>query len=68
MKVGRNWPCPCGSGKKYKRCCIDNNETHGKEQVIKILSEKKDILPENREFHITKQEECRSTYTTNSFV
>jgi len=22
-KVGRNDPCPCGSGKKYKRCCID---------------------------------------------
>ncbi|HEY7771923.1 MAG TPA: SEC-C metal-binding domain-containing protein [Marinagarivorans sp.] len=22
MKVGRNDPCPCGSGKKYKRCCI----------------------------------------------
>ena len=21
MKVGRNAPCPCGSGKKYKRCC-----------------------------------------------
>ncbi|MFH1645812.1 MAG: SEC-C metal-binding domain-containing protein, partial [Candidatus Omnitrophota bacterium] len=20
-KVGRNAPCPCGSGKKYKRCC-----------------------------------------------
>jgi uncharacterized protein len=20
-KVGRNGPCPCGSGKKYKRCC-----------------------------------------------
>jgi hypothetical protein len=20
QKVGRNWPCPCGSGKKYKRC------------------------------------------------
>jgi uncharacterized protein YecA (UPF0149 family) len=19
--VGRNDPCPCGSGKKYKRCC-----------------------------------------------
>jgi uncharacterized protein YecA (UPF0149 family) len=19
--VGRNEPCPCGSGKKYKRCC-----------------------------------------------
>jgi uncharacterized protein YchJ len=20
--VGRNEPCPCGSGKKYKRCCM----------------------------------------------
>jgi hypothetical protein len=20
-KIGRNSPCPCGSGKKYKRCC-----------------------------------------------
>lgn len=20
-KVGRNDPCPCGSGKKYKKCC-----------------------------------------------
>jgi hypothetical protein len=20
-KIGRNEPCPCGSGKKYKRCC-----------------------------------------------
>ncbi len=22
-KTGRNDPCPCGSGKKYKKCCID---------------------------------------------
>jgi len=21
-KVGRNEPCPCGSGKKYKKCCV----------------------------------------------
>ena len=21
QKVGRNEPCPCGSGKKYKNCC-----------------------------------------------
>ncbi|WP_396334004.1 SEC-C metal-binding domain-containing protein [Burkholderia anthina] len=20
-KVGRNDPCPCGSGKKHKKCC-----------------------------------------------
>jgi len=23
MKIGRNEPCPCGSGKKYKKCCGD---------------------------------------------
>ena len=23
-RVGRNEPCPCGSGKKFKRCCIDS--------------------------------------------
>ena len=24
-KVGRNAPCPCGSGLKYKKCCLGNN-------------------------------------------
>ena len=23
-KIGRNDPCPCGSGKKYKNCCGKN--------------------------------------------
>ncbi len=23
MKIGRNDPCPCGSGKKYKKCCLN---------------------------------------------
>ena len=22
-RVGRNDPCPCGSGKKYKKCCLN---------------------------------------------
>lgn len=22
-KIGRNQPCPCGSGKKYKKCCLE---------------------------------------------
>jgi len=29
-KVGRNDPCPCGSGKKYKKCCL------GKEKEKKV--------------------------------
>jgi hypothetical protein len=24
-KIGRNAPCPCGSGKKYKKCCLNKN-------------------------------------------
>jgi len=20
--IGRNWKCPCGSGNKYKKCCL----------------------------------------------
>ena len=26
MKVGRNDPCPCGSGKKYKKCCLEKDK------------------------------------------
>lgn len=25
IKIGRNDPCPCGSGKKYKKCCGSGN-------------------------------------------
>ena len=31
-KIGRNQPCPCGSGKKYKKCCLQ------KEKSTPILS------------------------------
>jgi len=26
VKPDRNQPCPCGSGKKYKRCCLPKDE------------------------------------------
>ena len=26
MKIGRNAPCPCGSGRKYKKCCLDKDQ------------------------------------------
>ena len=25
-RMGRNDPCPCGSGRKYKRCCLARDE------------------------------------------
>jgi uncharacterized membrane protein YheB (UPF0754 family) len=33
-RIGRNQPCPCGSGKKYKKCC------YGKNNINKILLSK----------------------------
>lgn len=28
-KTGRNDPCPCGSGKKYKNCCMKKEQENG---------------------------------------
>lgn len=28
-KIGRNDPCPCGSGKKYKNCCLNSGKYEG---------------------------------------
>ncbi|MFA6034606.1 MAG: SEC-C metal-binding domain-containing protein, partial [Myxococcota bacterium] len=29
-KVGRNDPCPCGSGQKYKKCCLAKDQAAGR--------------------------------------
>ena len=47
MKTGRNEPCPCGSGKKYKRCCWGNV------QAITSMAATKNAktLVEGKDFH-----------------
>lgn len=37
--MGRNDPCPCGSGLKYKKCCLRNEEPQNKE-TQKMYAEK----------------------------
>lgn len=32
-KIRRNDPCPCGSGKKYKNCCLASGEYEGYHKV-----------------------------------
>ncbi|HLW48004.1 MAG TPA: SEC-C metal-binding domain-containing protein [bacterium] len=32
-KIGRNDPCPCGSGQKYKRCCLPREEAAAAERA-----------------------------------
>ena len=35
-RVGRNDPCPCGSGKKYKRCHLAKAGTEGQDDVFQL--------------------------------
>ncbi len=39
-KIGRNMPCPCGSGKKYKKCCLQSMtfENHNRDDNVKDVS------------------------------
>ena len=30
MSIGRNDPCPCGSGKKYKKCCFKKDQVESR--------------------------------------
>ncbi|ULO06927.1 SEC-C domain-containing protein [Paenibacillus sp. 19GGS1-52] len=36
-KVGRNDLCPCGSGKKYKKCCLDK-ESSAVESILRLVT------------------------------
>lgn len=41
--VGRNDPCPCGSGKKYKRCCL------GREEAVPLSAGSAEAFAEMRQ-------------------
>jgi hypothetical protein len=40
-KVGRNDPCPCGSGKKYKQCCLRAEEA----QTTRAADDRSNAVP-----------------------
>ena len=35
--IGRNDPCPCGSGRKYKRCCLPEDERRAARQSASVI-------------------------------
>jgi len=45
-KIGRNAPCPCGSGKKYKKCCHGKNvfNNHGNSKVLHSILPPRDMI------------------------
>ena len=40
IEIGRNDPCPCGSGKKYKSCCIEKGDHFLRKMAAKAKKEK----------------------------
>ena len=35
-KIARNAPCPCGSGKKYKKCCLKKDQEAEREKQAEL--------------------------------
>ncbi|WJY28259.1 YecA family protein [Sporosarcina trichiuri] len=52
--IGRNDPCPCGSGKKYKKCCETNEQTTVEavksEEIERTLQAFYDEYPKKKDF------------------
>ncbi|HME26204.1 MAG TPA: SEC-C metal-binding domain-containing protein [Acetobacteraceae bacterium] len=44
-KIGRNDLCACGSGKKYKRCCLTNDETAARATLTAANAAAADVTP-----------------------
>ena len=48
-KIGRNSPCPCGSGEKYKKCCLPKHEEQRCQQLSRSnlpIEERFEDLPD----------------------
>ncbi len=46
MSVGRNEKCPCGSGKKYKYCCLAKDQQAERDARIAAISDAAEGEPE----------------------
>jgi hypothetical protein len=44
-KVGRNYPCPCGSGKKFKKCCL--NKLESKKEIQDAANKRAAKVPDD---------------------
>lgn len=69
-KTGRNDPCPCGSGKKYKKCCMIKDQESAKNELARKQKAREtpglwmeDMLPENDIYSTIEEfyDEVRST-------
>jgi hypothetical protein len=45
-RPGRNDPCHCGSGRKYKQCCLDKDEAKVRDAQAKAAAEAPESKPD----------------------
>ena len=70
-KIGRNEPCPCESGKKYKKCCLDKDAEEAKKKFeelehLKILDES--TLYDDAEDQEVTEEEASTDLFKEDFI
>lgn len=73
--AGRNDPCPCGSGKKYKRCCLEADAaavlaTHAAQPTTpaKPAASKEDLRARFEEYQATMEEVVELDQASNAVI
>ena len=70
-KLGRNRPCPCGSGKKYKNCCWNkglNWVRDSEGQIRKEIPISSELGQEFERYSAKFKEEQGGDFRTNEYI
>src|SRR5262249_56131416 len=69
-KTGRNDPCPCGSGKKYKHCCLKKDEAAEHEALAAAAAAKppRPIAPKTMVYPDFDDDEDELTSASNAVI
>ncbi len=67
-KTGRNDPCPCGSGKKYKQCCLARDEAAAASARAAKLAAAPAPAPKPARFWQIRDERDELTEASNAVV
>jgi hypothetical protein len=72
-RPGRNDPCHCGSGRKYKQCCLEKDEAAAREARARAAAEAPEVPAEEQAVaakpprHQTYQPWKKSATNTHGF-
>jgi len=71
-KTGRNDPCPCGSGKKYKHCCLEKDRAAefapAVRQRVALQAQKANQAAQQKDYQAALQESQALDAASNAVV